>query len=732
MHKRKEKIEESRKRFKNEYPRLFAFLLFIHFISRDPAKDVAIKLNEKSIVVHTRLNELQDLTESLTSKQQEELCLQEQKEYLTCEKAIIELENDLQEKKAEYDRANREDFAEFEEGLRALDATIAEKTKQKRDLLQEKSEIESVALRLDEERVTLTEQIKALRDKIDDLSEACDFADKTLPQEQVSGLENFKKPLPDTFAHADSETASLTETASVSTRHTEQDSEGDSEDTVEGRLYEQDSLSDSGNSWQTVDTKSNKLQESPTSSESSKNRKDVIPSLLEASMFAKTRTPDSHPPLQLKVLSDSQKELAKEYINFLVKVSGLAGEVTGPKISQYFYEKISTKSYLLLANADVRMKRLLNNQRYRDVNLQKIQDLQLKIQQIGIYREAGEALTDAMLTSLSDSRELIRNILKTMDKDPDFKVAVASMDINFDDLLESLDLTVKVSFMYQSSEIPGLQDDFARFELVSNPTRLQFIPTSRNDLGMLNYSFQRIKLTLNRVAASKAEGSSVANYAQELVADFSKRNDDIVTSKVNSTVKKLNEIYSLRFGSLRNGLPRFYRVLNASEETPANVARGNFVELSNTIIELSKDLEKQGKLDANLDLVEELLSVASRNLMVYLHASKGSLPLSVQKEVSKLERNLLEFHFNCGEAIHIVDGSPTLTRARNKQAVDRRIAKIETNLQVLSEKLPDEQALFTTVKEAITQSTKLIERSDFNLSHKVSEEDSVMRRGLQR
>ena len=286
--------------------------------------------------------------------------------------------------------------------------------------------------------------------------------------------------------------------------------------------------------------------------------------------------------------------------------------------------------------------------------------------------------------------------------------------------------------MYQSSEIPGLQDDFARFELVSNPTRLQFIPTSRNDLGMLNYSFQRIKLTLNRVAASKAEGSSVANYAQELVADFSKRNDDIVTSKVNSTVKKLNEIYSLRFGSLRNGLPRFYRVLNASEETPANVARGNFVELSNTIIELSKDLEKQGKLDANLDLVEELLSVASRNLMVYLHASKGSLPLSVQKEVSKLERNLLEFHFNCGEAIHIVDGSPTLTRARNKQAVDRRIAKIETNLQVLSEKLPDEQALFTTVKEAITQSTKLIERSDFNLSHKVSEEDSVMRRGLQR
>lgn len=689
LNKEKNTIEDNRKKFQTAHPRLCALLLYIGFISSQPTVAIVAKMTDKSASLDIIRKELSDLKELLDYNQQQQLSLNLQQEYLQCERDIVVLEEEVNKKELEAKQAQAD--------LRHRSAIVEEKIKKRDQLLQEKSSLAHAVVEAGNVSFVLTEQISVLKEKIKDLEEAYEYAVTTLPPEEGSEIIHLTKQVLDKDSSHETDTASITEIASLGTVDTMSNSESDSQLTQEGRQY--DANSDSGLSDQTVEI----------SPESSKRRSN--PPVSHVSMFSQFGIRKSVPHTELQTPQEYQIEIAEQYTAHIVNSADFKGQFIASGRVDNFYQNMLNKSFILFNNLDRRMSRFLQSEQYPNVDKLQIKDLNRKISQIRIYREAGESLQSAMVESLKEVKVLIDDIVARIETNRDFSVAVAAMDINFDELKQYLDLTINTSSMAENNARYGLQKWFARFELMSNPMVLERRDTPRVDLGMVNYSFQNLRSSLDQMNREHPD-TSKQEYINTLLGDLSAMNDEIVQRKADIAGSKLGELYTFSFSDLKQNLLSYYSTLNSSTVTEPDVARSNFIALSSNIVDLKNSLQKKDKLENNLQFVEELISVASKNFMIYLNAQKGSQEDRTQRIISKLEENLAEFHYHCGETMHIDHGMPATSRSTSVEEAEKLKTKIETSLDSLSRRLPNDSDLFATVRESLTLSRNLVECSN--------------------
>lgn len=722
------KVEE-RGEFLKDHPWVAAILIFLSIMSEDPAKkeNIEIELTNEEIKRHQQ--EITALEETLAKDDKKKISLDKQKQYLSNLHSTSLDEEDLKRLSEEYTQIEKAHKVQIKNNVaekKSKSVEIKNLQKQRESALKPAETAKAIIMNLSREAQEIQAQIEDLRQGLDfgqSLQTAAN--DEQAPAEIAENQPITTDGKPSANDDNLSVIDGLTDIESLSLEDDSSKSENQS-------------LSDDGLSEVTsgtLDTE-RELDSQPTTPRSSQSSAEIsrglsnasssqsLPKVSSSSIFSSSDVINKS--YNVRNVREYQADLAEKYKNYLLRAAGFAGVITGHRIEQHFYEDMSTKFYLLLNGADLNIRRLFTKERYKNVNKEKLITLQRIIQRIGIYRESGETLTEALLVSLHEARQLIDEILDDADKDQNFNLAISSMGINFDELKDYLNLTVKTSFILQNSATAKLQQQYARFELMSNPGVLQLLLDQRLDIGMMSYSFQKLKHTLDEISKSDPN-SSIGSYAAELVAEFSGRNDEIVQTKTNQAVAVLNDIYKMSFRSLRKNLPSYYSALNASAVIEPEVAKTNCIALLDVVLELRNSLEGKDKLDSNLELVEELISVASKNLSIYLHAQTTDLSKSVRKEINKLEHNLLEFHFNCGEAMHIVEGQPPLTRTKNKDEIHELQSKIENSLQTLSDALPEQASLFDKVISSITLSANLVAQSD-SLLHTDDDSPDITRR----
>ena len=711
------KVEE-RREFLKDHPWVAAILIFLSIMSKDPAKKENIKIELTNEEIKRHQQEITVLEETLAKDDKKKISLDKQKQYLSNLHSISVYEEDIKRLSEEYSQIEKALKAQIKNNVaekKSKSVEIKNLQKQRESALKPAENAKAIIMNLSREAQEIQTQIEDLRQGLDfgqSLQTAAN--DEQAPEETAEN-----QPIT-----TDGKPSANDDNLSVSDGRTDIESLSLEDESLKS---DNQSLSDDGFSEVTSETLNTEreLDSQPTTPRSSQSSAEIsrglsnasssraLPKVSSSSIFSSSGV--TNEPYSVRTVREYQVDLEEKYKDYLLRAAGFAGVITGPRIEQHFYEDMSTKFYLLLNGADLNLSRLFANGRYKNVNKDKLRTLQQTIQRIGIYREAGESSIEALLGSLLEARELIDAILQDARNDQNFNLAISSLGINFDELKDYLDLTVKTSFILQNSATAKVQQQYARFELMSNPGVLQFLLNPRLDIGIMSYSFQKLKHTLDEIA-NRPPDSSTKSYAAELVAEFSERNDAVVQSKVNQAVAALNTIYSVSFSNLRRNLPSYYSAFDSLAVIDPEVAKVNCIALLDNVIRLKDSLEGKGKLDSNLELVEELISVASKNLSIYLHAQTKDLSKTVIKEINKLEHNLLEFHFNCGEAMHIVEGQTPLTRTKSKDEINELQSKIKNSLQTLSDALPEQASLFDKVRSSITLSTDLVEQSNNLLS----------------